>query len=264
MNTNENRFNHADPEASEPAETGTLRLTDEMAFDQFEAVVFSSELPLGDVTPIALKQSPGCGAPDSAAPETQKGASSDPGPMDGSQKERQPQDGPEESGELFCDSDPTLWLYRDRTAGLLRRYFRFSIEVGRLPSLLGREFFRTRVTSYRVGTFEDAVIFVSDVERCLDQLDDEELDLISSIVFEDFTHEKAALLMQCRRRTLGRRLPDALDRLTELFLESAILLPFPTKFSKRENACQEAKTTQIPLSDCEQGKNKFPNFDQSP
>ena len=37
--------------------------------------------------------------------------------------------------------NPDLWLYRDRTVGLLKRYLRYSVEVGRLPSLLGREFF---------------------------------------------------------------------------------------------------------------------------
>src|SRR5450755_2465766 len=63
--------------------------------------------------------------------------------------------------------DPDLWLYRERTLGMLRRYQRLSVEVGRLPSLLGREFFRTRVTSYHAGTFEDAVIFVHDVARGL-------------------------------------------------------------------------------------------------
>ena len=46
--------------------------------------------------------------------------------------------------------NPDLWLYRDRTVALLRRYSRLSIEAGRLPSLLGREFFRTHVTSYRL------------------------------------------------------------------------------------------------------------------
>jgi len=34
-------------------------------------------------------------------------------------------------------TEAELWLYRDRTMGLLRRYRRISIEVGRLPSLLG-------------------------------------------------------------------------------------------------------------------------------
>src|SRR5579863_6961703 len=60
--------------------------------------------------------------------------------------------------ELAAGRDPTLPLYRDRTAALLRRYMQISIEVGRMPSLLGREFFRTRVTSYRAHSFVDAVI----------------------------------------------------------------------------------------------------------
>ena len=41
---------------------------------------------------------------------------------------------------------------------------RLSVEVGRLPSVLGREFFRARVSSYHVSTFEDTVIFVHDME----------------------------------------------------------------------------------------------------
>ena|SRR5437660_10757992 len=52
-------------------------------------------------------------------------------------------------------TEAELWLYRDRTMGLLRRYRRISIEVGRLPSLLGRELFRTRVSSYHVTSFEE-------------------------------------------------------------------------------------------------------------
>jgi hypothetical protein len=60
--------------------------------------------------------------------------------------------------ESTSGANPDLWLYRERTVGMLRRYLRISIEVGRLPSLLGREFFRIRVTSYRVSTFEDAFL----------------------------------------------------------------------------------------------------------
>jgi hypothetical protein len=61
-------------------------------------------------------------------------------------------------------------IYRARTVTMLRRYMRYSIETGRLPSLLGREFFRTRVTSYTVVTFEDRVIFVHDMETSLNKL----------------------------------------------------------------------------------------------
>ena len=57
----------------------------------------------------------------------------------------------------------------------MRKYLRLSLAAERLPALLGREFFRTQVTSYNVCTFENVVIFVHDVEcrlvrlECLDQ-----------------------------------------------------------------------------------------------
>ncbi len=88
--------------------------------------------------------------------------------------------------------DPDLWLYRERTLGILRRYQRLSVEVGRLPSLLGREFFRTRVTSYHAGTFEDAVIFVHDVARGLEQLGEFEHKLIARIALQDYTQRETA------------------------------------------------------------------------
>jgi hypothetical protein len=114
-------------------------------------------------------------------------------------------------------SDPDLWLYRERTLGMLRRYHRLSVEVGRLPSLLGREFFRTRVTSYHVGTFEDAVIFVHDVARGLATLGSFDHKLIARIVLQDYTHNETARLLGCWRRTVGRRFPEALDRLYRHF-----------------------------------------------
>ena len=40
--------------------------------------------------------------------------------------------------------NPDLWLYRPRTVAILKRYMRMSVEVGRLPSLLGREIFRSQ------------------------------------------------------------------------------------------------------------------------
>lgn len=37
--------------------------------------------------------------------------------------------------ESDLDFDPDLWLYRERTVALLRRYLQSSIEIGRVPSL---------------------------------------------------------------------------------------------------------------------------------
>src|ERR1700678_3330716 len=71
---------------------------------------------------------------------------------------------------LYAETEIELSPYRRRTVALLRRYARSSIEVGRVPSLLGREFFRTRVTSYTMRNFEDVVIFVTDMEKAIEQL----------------------------------------------------------------------------------------------
>jgi len=78
---------------------------------------------------------------------------------------------------------------------MLRRYMRLSVAVGRLPSLLGREFFRTRVTSYSASTFEDTVIFVHDVDRSLEKLDWFEKELIGKIVLQEYSQDQAAILL---------------------------------------------------------------------
>lgn len=156
------------------------------------------------------------------------------------------------SGENHANlGEPDLWIYRDRTIGMLRRYYRLSIEVGRLPSLLGREFFRTRVTSYTVSTFEDAVIFVHDVERSLAKLDAFDRKLIAKIILQDYTQEETARLLNCGRRTIVRRFPEAVDKVTEKFLEGGLLARIPETSSYAGKSCQEAETGQSEVSCCE-------------
>jgi hypothetical protein len=125
-----------------------------------------------------------------------------------------------------------LSAYHDRTIALLRRYFRMSLEIGRMPSILGREIFRARVTSYRVHTFEDAVIFVHDVERCLEQLEPFSRKLIARVVLQDYSYEEAAALLGCGERSVYRLLPLALDHLSEIFLTAKML---------SDLACQEGE-----------------------
>ncbi len=121
--------------------------------------------------------------------------------------------------------NPDLAFYRGHTLILLRRYFRLSLETGRLPSLLGREVFRARVSHYRMRSFEDAVIFVHDVERCLEQLDFFSQELSARRVFQDYTEDEACVALRCCRLTVVRRFPQALDQLTEVFLRNGILRP---------------------------------------
>ncbi len=150
--------------------------------------------------------------------------------------------------------DPDLWLYRERTLGILRRYQRLSIESGRLPSLLGREFFRTQVTSYHAGTFEDAMIFVHDVARGLEQLGAFEHKLIARIALQDYTQNEAARVLGCRRRTVGRRFPEALDQMTDIFLAAGLLVRLPATDGARGENCQEGNIVEIPASASEHGE----------
>jgi hypothetical protein len=117
-------------------------------------------------------------------------------------------------------------IYRNHTVVLLRKYFRMSLEVGRMPSLLGGEIFRAKVTAYRVHTFEDSVIFVHDMEQSLQKLDALSQLLIARIYFEEFNHDEVAAEFRITRRQVIRRMFEALDRTTEILVEARLLQPF--------------------------------------
>jgi hypothetical protein len=116
-------------------------------------------------------------------------------------------------------------FYRKYTEGMLRRYLRMSMEAGKVPSLLGKEMFRGKVTSYRVESFEDSVIFVHDVERCLVRLDVRQQTLISRIGIQQYTIEETAELLRMQPKTIARRYNRAIDRLTRVFLDVRLLEP---------------------------------------
>ena len=152
-------------------------------------------------------------------------------------------------GDTIASYDPELWLYRDRTTALLWRYARLSVELGRLPSLLGREFFRTQVSPYGVQTFEETVIFVRDVERSLESLQPQERFLIAMLTLEQYTQEEAAECLHCTRRTIVRRYFEALDDLSAIFLKREILRSLPRESSNSPETCQEGKSGEISVSD---------------
>jgi hypothetical protein len=120
---------------------------------------------------------------------------------------------------------PELAFYRKYTEGLLRRYVKLSMEAGRAPSLLGREMFRGKVTQYRVQCFDDVVIFVHDVDRCLKLLNHDQTFLITRIALQEYTQGETAGMLNLPVRTLLRRYERALDVLTRLFLERRLLEP---------------------------------------
>jgi hypothetical protein len=145
--------------------------------------------------------------------------------------------------EVACTPPPPpeLAFYRKYTEAMLRRYATMSMEAGRVPSLLGREMFRAKVTNYVVQSFEDVVIFVHDVEKCVAKLDKLSQLLIRRIGMQQYTQAEVSAMTRLSLRTVLRQYPRALDRLTEVFLEVKLLEP--------QIACQEAETGVIEVND---------------
>ena len=145
-------------------------------------------------------------------------------------------------------------IYRGRTVRMLRRYMRYSIETGRLPSLLGREFFRAPVTPYNMVTFEDRVIFVHDMETSLNKLDEFSREIIGRHILQEHDQAATAKFLHCTERTVRTYVPMALDLLSEILLDVGLL---ERTFPIREKSCQGGKTDEIFVSGSEESKNKF-------
>lgn len=117
-----------------------------------------------------------------------------------------------------------LAFYRKHTESMLRRYLYASMQVGRAPSILGDPIARGWASSRPVRTFEDAVIFVLDIEKCLSQLGSLDRELLSRVVLQEYTQVEAAALIGMSVRAMSYKFPLALDRLTEKLLEASLLV----------------------------------------
>lgn len=118
----------------------------------------------------------------------------------------------------------SLGFYRKHTESMLRRYLYASMQVGRAPSILGDPIARGWASSRPVRTFEDAVIFVLDIEKCLSQLGSLDRQLLSRIVIQEYTQAEAAPLLGMSVRSISYKFPQALDRLTEELLDAGLLV----------------------------------------
>jgi hypothetical protein len=118
----------------------------------------------------------------------------------------------------------SLAFYRRHTERMLQRYLYASMQVGRAPSVLGDPVGRGWVSSRPIRTFEEALVFVLDVERCISRLELLDRLLLTRIVLQAYTHEETAALLGMAVRTVSSRLGKALDRLTEQLLETGLLV----------------------------------------
>ena len=143
---------------------------------------------------------------------------------------------------------PETAFYRKYTEAMLRRYAVMALQKGRVPSLLGREMFRGKVTSYRIHGFDDVIIFVADVERCLKLLTTEQQRLIVRVAVQEYTRQETASMLRWSFRSTQRRYHEALDELTAIFQKRGLMQQNPGISADLLKSCQEGKEAAVAVT----------------
>jgi hypothetical protein len=141
---------------------------------------------------------------------------------------------------------PETAFYRKYTEAMLQRYSVMKLQKGRVPSLLGRELFRGKVTSYKVHGFDDVVIFVHDVEQCMRLLDTEQQKLVYRVAVQQYTFGETAAMLRWSLRSTRRRYNEAIDELTAIFQKRGLMEKTPGL--KAPVRCLEPEDGEVAVS----------------
>jgi len=107
--------------------------------------------------------------------------------------------------------------------GFVEALYAVFVRNGKVAFDGGKGVFSSQGDFFRATTFEDRVIFVRDVEKSMERLEEFDKQLLGRIFLQEHSHEQAACLLNCSRSTLERRLLEALDLLSEDFLRVGLL-----------------------------------------
>jgi hypothetical protein len=118
---------------------------------------------------------------------------------------------------------PEMVCFRGQTLAMVRHYFELSSQVGRLPSLMGREFFRAKVSHHAIPSFEEQAVFVRDIELCIFRLNAEQQEIMMIAGLYDFTYQEIADMLHISKTAVNVWFCEALDALSEIFLEAGLL-----------------------------------------
>jgi len=121
------------------------------------------------------------------------------------------------------DPRPEMVCFRGQTLAMVRHHFELSSQLGRLPSLMGREFFRARVSHHAIPSFEEQAVFVRDVELSIAKLSAEHQEIVMLAGLYDFSHDEIAQMLHISKAAVNLWFAEALDALSEIFLAAGLL-----------------------------------------
>ncbi len=134
-----------------------------------------------------------------------------------------PRDNPPVEEPDLLDPRPEMICFRGQTLALVRHFFEISSQMGRISSLLGREFFHSHVSHHAIPSFEDQAIFARDVELCLERLSRDNAEIITLMGLYDLSDEEVAAMIHSSRTYVREWFAEAVDALSEIFLASRLL-----------------------------------------
>jgi hypothetical protein len=114
-----------------------------------------------------------------------------------------------------------------------------------------------------MGSFEDIVIFVTDMERALESLNPLEKKLLAMNVLEEYTVDEVARLLGYHPKTIRRLLAEALDELSQILLAVGLLDRLPSAGRGREK-CQGGKNYNFNVTNSNKTEYKYRKYVQSP
>ncbi len=129
---------------------------------------------------------------------------------------------PPEQAVAF-DPEPETVCYRGQALAIVRNFFEMSCELGRLPSILGREFFRAKVSHHAIPSFEDKALFAHDVRKSLGKLDEDEMKVLTLVGLYDLNLDEAAEILHWSAGYISQRFAEAMTRVTQIFLDNGVL-----------------------------------------
>ena len=138
-------------------------------------------------------------------------------------------------------------FFRSQTIAIVRHFYEIASQIGRLPSILGREFFRAKISHHAIPSFEEQVVFVHDVEQALATLNEQDAEVLALVGLFHCTLDDAAAMLGRSRRLVVDRYADSIDKLAEIFLETGLLAQSrPDRRIKRFRRPQRVQELALP------------------
>lgn len=116
-----------------------------------------------------------------------------------------------------------LLFYRSQALGIVRHFFEIASQIGRLPSIMGREFFRAKVSHHAIPSFEEQAVFVLDVEAALARLNERDGELVALVGLFHYSMEDVARMLGRSRSYVAQHFADSVDQLAQIFLKTGLL-----------------------------------------